>query len=84
LCLTIWLYSFGLLDKAFAHATAAGSEGAHEHRAPELFEADTVLGRYRGLTDQVRMSRTPGRYAPVLVPRGSGPAALLNGLGSTV
>ena len=71
---SIWLYSLGLFDRAFAQATA-GSGGAHEHLEPELFEADTALGHYHGLTDQVRMSRTPGRYDPVLVPRGSGPAA---------
>ena len=33
--------------------------------------ADTPLGRYQGVTDQVAMSRTPGRYRTVLVPRGS-------------
>ena len=33
--------------------------------------ADTPLGLYQGVTEQVRMSGTPGRYDPVLVPRGS-------------
>jgi hypothetical protein len=70
---SIWLYSLGLFDPAYARATAGSSDdgGAHEHHAPETFEADTPLGHYRGLTDQVSMSRTPGRYETVLVPRGS-------------
>jgi hypothetical protein len=38
---------------------------------PELFTADTPLGHYQGVTDQVQMSNTPGRYDPVLVPLGS-------------
>ncbi|WP_345034737.1 hypothetical protein [Kutzneria kofuensis] len=32
---------------------------------------DTPLGEYQGVTEQVRMSLTPGRYAVPLVPRGS-------------
>jgi hypothetical protein len=40
---------------------------------PELFAADTALGQYQGVTDQVQMSKTPGYYdpVPVLVPLGS-------------
>jgi crotonobetainyl-CoA:carnitine CoA-transferase CaiB-like acyl-CoA transferase len=71
---SLWLYSLGLFDKAYSHAVA-GSAGRHEHRTPELFEADTPLGRYRGVTDQVRMSATPGHYGSVLLPRGGGSAA---------
>lgn len=67
---SLWLYSLGLFDKDYARATA-GTPGRHEHLAPELFEADTPLGRYRGLTDQVRMSATPGCYSTVLTPRGA-------------
>ena len=70
---SIWLYSLGLFDPAYARVIAGSAEGGglHEHHAPEMFEADTPLGRYRGVTDQVWMSRTPGRYDTVLVPRGS-------------
>ena len=39
--------------------------------APDLFTAETPLGTYQGLTDQVVMSRTPGAFRTVLVPRGS-------------
>lgn len=74
---SVWLYSLGLLDQAYAHATA-GTPGPHEYLAPEQFEADTVLGAYRGVTDQVRMSRTPGHYATVLAARGAAPPRWLS------
>jgi hypothetical protein len=45
--------------------------GEHEYRAPELFEAKTACGFYQGVTDQVKMSRTPGSYRIPLVPRGA-------------
>ena len=31
----------------------------------------TPLGNYQGMTDQVVLSRTPGSFRTVLVPRGS-------------
>ena len=68
--LSAWLYTLGLFDKDYAQATA-GSSGGHEYLDPDLFQADTPLGAYQGVTEQVRMSLTPGAYAPVLVPRGS-------------
>jgi crotonobetainyl-CoA:carnitine CoA-transferase CaiB-like acyl-CoA transferase len=67
----LWLYSLGLFDKAYAHGVA-GTEGPHLHLEPDLFTADTLAGRYQGVTDQVRMSRTPGGYRMVLMPRGTG------------
>ena len=39
--------------------------------APDLFTAETPLGTYQGMTDQAVMSRTPGSFRTVLVPRGS-------------
>jgi crotonobetainyl-CoA:carnitine CoA-transferase CaiB-like acyl-CoA transferase len=68
--LSVWLYTLGLFDKDYAHATANGSE-SHRYLDPDLFQADTPLGAYQGVTEQVRMSATPGSYKPVLVPRGS-------------
>jgi hypothetical protein len=53
-----------------AKATAGSSE-EHSDVAPDLFTAETPLGTYQGMTDQVRMSRTPGSFNTVLVPRGS-------------
>jgi crotonobetainyl-CoA:carnitine CoA-transferase CaiB-like acyl-CoA transferase len=67
---TLWLLSLGIFDKKYAHATA-GSSDEHTYVAPDLFTADTPLGLYQGVTEQVVMSRTPGSFRTVLVPRGS-------------
>jgi crotonobetainyl-CoA:carnitine CoA-transferase CaiB-like acyl-CoA transferase len=66
----LWLLSLGIFDKAYAQATAGSTEG-HSYVAPDLFTAETALGSYQGMTDQVVMSRTPGSFTTVLVPRGS-------------
>src|SRR5712692_314642 len=75
----LWLLSLGIFDKAYAKATA-GSSDEHTYIAPDLFTAETPLGTYQGMTDQIVMSRTPGAYRTVLVPRGSSkPEWLPNG-----
>jgi crotonobetainyl-CoA:carnitine CoA-transferase CaiB-like acyl-CoA transferase len=66
----LWLISLGIFDKTYAQATA-GSTEEHSNVAPDLFTAETPLGTYQGMTDQVLMSRTPGAFNTVLVPRGS-------------
>jgi crotonobetainyl-CoA:carnitine CoA-transferase CaiB-like acyl-CoA transferase len=66
----LWMLSLGIFDKAYAKATA-GSTDEHKYVAPDLFTAETPLGTYQGMTDQVVLSRTPGAYRTVLVPRGS-------------
>jgi hypothetical protein len=66
----LWLLSLGIFDKAYARATA-GSTDEHSYVAPDLFTAETPLGSYRGMTDQIVMSRTPGASRTVLAPRGS-------------
>jgi crotonobetainyl-CoA:carnitine CoA-transferase CaiB-like acyl-CoA transferase len=66
----LWLISLGIFDKAYARATA-GSSDEHANVAPDLFTAETPLGTYQGMTDQVVLSRTPGSFRTVLVPRGS-------------
>ncbi len=65
-----YLMSLGIFDKDYAQEVANSNE---EHRAvaPEQFEADTPLGTYVGVTDQVEMSETPGHYDTVLMVRGS-------------
>jgi crotonobetainyl-CoA:carnitine CoA-transferase CaiB-like acyl-CoA transferase len=68
--LSLWLLHMGIFDKAYA-TSVAGRLGEHEYRAPELFEAETACGFYQGVTDQVKMSRTPGSYRTPLVPRGA-------------
>jgi crotonobetainyl-CoA:carnitine CoA-transferase CaiB-like acyl-CoA transferase len=66
----LWLRSLGIFDKAYAQQTA-GSSDEHRNIAPDLFTAETPLGTYQGLTDQVVLSRTPGAFRTVLEPRGS-------------
>jgi CoA-transferase family III len=66
----LWQLSLGIFDKAYAKSTA-GSTDEHRYVAPDLFTAETPLGTYQGMTDQIVMSRTPGAYRNVLVPRGS-------------
>jgi crotonobetainyl-CoA:carnitine CoA-transferase CaiB-like acyl-CoA transferase len=66
----LWLLSLGIFDKAYAQATA-GSTDEHSLIAPDLFTAETPMGTYQGMTDQVVLSRTPGTFRTVLVPRGS-------------
>jgi hypothetical protein len=66
----LWLLSLGIFDKAYAQATA-GSTDEHRYAEPDLFTAETPCGSYQGMTDQVVLSRTPGGFRTVLVPRGS-------------
>jgi crotonobetainyl-CoA:carnitine CoA-transferase CaiB-like acyl-CoA transferase len=66
----LWLRSLGIFDKAYAQQTA-GSTDEHKSVAPDLFTAETPLGTYQGLTDQVVLARTPGSFRTVLAPRGS-------------
>jgi len=66
----LWLLSMGIFDKAYAKETA-GSTDEHTSVVPDLFTAETPLGTYQGMTDQVVLSKTPGSFRTVLVPRGS-------------
>jgi crotonobetainyl-CoA:carnitine CoA-transferase CaiB-like acyl-CoA transferase len=66
----LWILGLGVFDRAYAHEVADRDE-RHRYLAPETFTAETPLGTYQGVTDQVSMSATPGRYRTVLVPRGS-------------
>jgi crotonobetainyl-CoA:carnitine CoA-transferase CaiB-like acyl-CoA transferase len=66
----LWLLSLGIFDRAYAQATA-GTTDEHRYAEPDLFTAETPCGFYQGMTDQVVLSRTPGAYSTVLVPRGS-------------
>ncbi len=65
----LWILSLGIVDRDYARQVA-GSGGAHAYLDPEIFGAQTPLGAYQGMTDQVRMSGTPGHYRHVLLPRG--------------
>ena len=70
----LWILSLGLLDGDWARSTVESGADRHRYLDPHTFTADTPLGAYQGVTDQVDMSVTPGRYEPVLVPRGSSEA----------
>ena len=73
----LWLISLGIFDKEWAHRTAGSCE-QHAYLDPDTFAATTALGDYQGVTEQVTMSRTPGRYDPVLIPRGASRAEWLS------
>jgi hypothetical protein len=66
----LWQLALGIFDRRYAQA-AAGSSPEHTYVAPDLFTAETPLGTYQGITEQVVMSRTPGSFRAVLLPRGS-------------
>jgi crotonobetainyl-CoA:carnitine CoA-transferase CaiB-like acyl-CoA transferase len=66
----LWQLALGIFDRAFAHATAGSSE-EHTNVAPDLFRAETPLGTYQGLDEQVYLSKSPGSFRTVIVPRGS-------------
>jgi len=66
----LWLLSLGIFDKEYAAATT-GSSDEHTYVGPDLFTAETPLGTYQGVTDQVVMSRTKESYRTVLAPHGS-------------
>ncbi len=67
---SMWLLSLGIFDKEFAILKAGATE-EHEYLSPDLFTAETPLGHYQGVTEQVTMSEELGKYKTVLVPRGS-------------
>jgi len=66
----LWLLSLGIFDKAYAKEIA-GSTDEHTYAGPDLFTAETPLGTYQGMTEQAILSRTPGSFRTVLLPRGS-------------
>ena len=66
----LWLLSLGIFNKTFAQKTAGATE-EHMQVAPDLFTAETPLGTYQGMTDNVVLSRTPGSFRTVLESRGS-------------
>jgi crotonobetainyl-CoA:carnitine CoA-transferase CaiB-like acyl-CoA transferase len=69
----LWMLSLGIYDKEYANHVAGLSKD-HLFLDPELFSAETSMGTYQGLTDQVQMTKTPGHYKHVLMPRGAGKA----------
>jgi hypothetical protein len=66
----LWQLSLGIFDKDYATATA-GSTEEHRYVSPDIFVAETPLGTYQGITDQVTFSKTRETFRTILVPRGS-------------
>ncbi|MFF3468724.1 CoA transferase [Streptomyces sp. NPDC002619] len=66
----LWLISLGIFDKEFAKATA-GRADEHKIIAPDLFTAETPVGTYQGMTDQIQFSSLRQGFKTVLVPMGA-------------
>lgn len=66
----LWLLSLGVFDREYVARTAGVGE-RHAYLDPELMTSDGPLGRYQGVSDQVRMSGTPGRFRFGLLPMGA-------------
>jgi crotonobetainyl-CoA:carnitine CoA-transferase CaiB-like acyl-CoA transferase len=73
----LWVLGLGIFDQEYA-CTIAGTGEQHAYLPAETFTAETALGVYQGVTDQVTMTRTPGHYRTVLAPRGSSRPEWLN------
>jgi crotonobetainyl-CoA:carnitine CoA-transferase CaiB-like acyl-CoA transferase len=66
-----WLMSLGIFEQGYAEATA-NSKDEHAYIDPDPILAETPLGYYRGVAEQVEMTRTPGHYKHLLLPLNSG------------
>jgi crotonobetainyl-CoA:carnitine CoA-transferase CaiB-like acyl-CoA transferase len=72
----MWIMSLGVFDQDYARRTA-GTGGEHTLIDPQLFTSLTPLGLYRGVTENVTLSRTPHHYMNVLSARGADQAVWL-------
>ena len=68
ICLS--LIALGIFDKDFA-MTTAGRGSEHSLVDPDLFTAETPLGTYQGMTEQIGFSSLKTGYRTVLAPIGS-------------
>ncbi|WP_266180366.1 CoA transferase [Dyella humicola] len=62
-----WLMSLGIFDQEYARSTA-NSNDEHAYIDPDPILAETPMGLYRGVAEQVEMTRTPGHYKHLLLP----------------
>ncbi|MFH8735356.1 MULTISPECIES: CoA transferase [unclassified Streptomyces] len=67
-----WILSLGVFDRDYAHEVALDPDpnSPHAYLDPDAFTAETPCGHYQGVTDQIIMSKTPGRFRDVPLPRG--------------
>jgi crotonobetainyl-CoA:carnitine CoA-transferase CaiB-like acyl-CoA transferase len=66
----LWMLSLGVFDREYLRATV-GSTPQHTLVDPELFTAQTPLGTYQGMTDQVEFSSLRQGFQTVLQPMGA-------------
>lgn len=62
-----WLMSLGIFDQKYARITA-DSNSEHAYIDPDPILAETPMGFYKGVAEQVEMTRTPGHYKHLLLP----------------
>lgn len=67
---SLWLPELGIFDRDYVDRTA-GSNDEHLYPDPDTFTADTPMGHYKGVTEMIEMSKTPGEYKYPLTPLGS-------------
>lgn len=65
-----WLMELGIFDQKYARLTA-GSDDKYAYADPDPILAETPMGFYKGVAEQVLMTRTPGHYKHLLLPLGS-------------
>lgn len=62
-----WLLSLGIFDQEYAYKTA-NSTDEHAYVEPDPIYAQTPMGYYKGVKEQVEMTKTPGHYKYLLEP----------------
>ncbi|GAB1440660.1 hypothetical protein MASR2M36_34450 [Providencia sp.] len=62
-----WLLSLGIFDQEYAYKTANSNE-EHAYVDPDPILAETPMGYYKGVGEQVEMTKTPGEYKYLLEP----------------
>ena len=66
----LWLQTLGLFDLEYAKKIASSSP-EHTPQEPDLFTAETPLGHYQGLTDQIEFTSLKQAFKTVLEPMGA-------------
>lgn len=62
-----WLLSLGIFDQEYAYLIA-GTDEEHKYVEPDPIIASTPVGNYKGVKEQVEMTKTPGHYKYLLEP----------------
>ncbi|MDR2236853.1 MAG: CoA transferase [Chryseobacterium sp.] len=62
-----WQLGMGIFDQKFAY-DKANSDDEHSYILPDFIKEQTPMGFYQGVSEQVEMTRTPGKYKHLLDP----------------